>query len=314
MNWLRNIAEREHRFTFRSVWRTCVRFIVRYVIVLVSVGIVQNRTRAGQQPPTVSNLIWIFSIALLLVLLDYIKDAYQNTKRSDKEVDERTFFVIISNAIEHLIEARGSGEHTAKVHVEDILTRIEAVTKRALQLPETTDAAITANLMVAIPLTDKSKQSIQLKLKYWGIGRTSDRHTIELNVDRKKPNPGAPEAYVFNKTVYVNNTLAETYKAYFQESRPYRSIVSFPVVGYDAKVFAVVNVDSNVPDMFKSDDFISHTLLPRIRPLLHLLSLEQELITKPHKVQKEAGSRQVNVVQTNDTEAFDLEVSDNEGS
>ena len=91
--------------------------------------------------------------------------------------------------------------------------------------------------------------------------------------------PGAPEAYVFKKMIYIDNTQSDKYKEYFDAEKEYRSIISIPIIdNVSSEVIAVINVDSPEPKQFISKDFIEKRILPKIHNLILLFSLERNLL------------------------------------
>ncbi len=136
---------------------------------------------------------------------------------------------------------------------------------------------ICANLMV------KKENPLRLDLMYFGTFM-SGRKKITLPVNPESLIPGAPEAYFFRKTMYVNNTMSDKFRKFFDEAKPYRCIISIPILDKEEHPFAILNIDSDIPDQFIGKEFIDQKIIPTINPLVLLINLEKDLIlsTKNH--------------------------------
>lgn len=129
-------------------------------------------------------------------------------------------------------------------------------TRRLTEAPSTVD--ISANVMVL--------ENDELVIKTFDSMLLERRH-----IAVKTSAAGAGEALTTLRPVYVPDTRAPSVKDTFPEGRPYRSILSFPVV-VGGQCRAVVNVDSTEPDFF---DF-EHIRDP-LYPLAMLVGLSIEL-------------------------------------
>ena len=72
--------------------------------------------------------------------------------------------------------------------------------------------------------------------------------------------------------------MSDEFKKFFDESKPYRCIISIPILDTEDHVFAILNIDSDVPNQFGAKDFIDQKIIPTINPLVLLLKLEKDLI------------------------------------
>ena len=136
---------------------------------------------------------------------------------------------------------------------------------------------ISSNIMVV----DRKRK--KMSLEYFGTFK-GGREKISLPIECQNPLPGAPAAYCQRKAVYIENTLDPQYNGYFKETKPYRSIISYPIredpQSENGKVIAILNIDSDLPDQFVSGDFIAKRIIPQVKPFIALLLLQQDLIKK----------------------------------
>jgi len=104
------------------------------------------------------------------------------------------------------------------------------------------------NLMIPVRLSRKRKA---LKIVAFAVevdGRATGR---ELSIDPKHPSPGAVAAYCTGQPQYIYDTYEVEG---MDQTRPYRSIMSWPIKIANGDVLGVVNVDSVNPGAFGPAD------------------------------------------------------------
>ena len=189
--------------------------------------------------------------------------------------------VVITNLIGGIInryrEVRGKSKEERINYLKEVLRGIEKALEAILKDNGYHVGEIVANIMVI----DINRTN--LILKCFGT-YTQGRKRITLPIKNHVGDvlPGAPSAYTYNEIIYINNTLDPKYQGFFKNDKPYRSIISIPVVsdpgnGY-GEVVAVVNIDSTEPDQFVSTDFIAKRIYPDIQPFIMLLTLEIDVL------------------------------------
>ena len=170
-----------------------------------------------------------------------------------------------------VIELKSQSANTNVNYMNELLRYVEKVVFVVLQDNGITCGEICSNLMI------HRNYPPCLELVYFGtflMGRT--KLTLPLNPD--SVSPGAAEAYYLNKTMYIDNTMSDTYRRFFSEAKPYRSIISIPIQDGSGGVFAVLNIDSDVQGQFSSTDFINKKILPAVNSLILLVKLEKDLL------------------------------------
>lgn len=180
----------------------------------------------------------------------------------------------IGGAVDQLVEIKSEGIENPKYYFSTILSYIEKVVKAILVDASSgklnsNSVVIGANLMVFHRSTSK------LELKYFGTVMAG-REKISLNVDQNSPKPGAPAACARERIIYINDTHSEKYREFFDLDKDYRSIISIPIRNPKDGVTAVVNIDSNIPEHFGSDEYIRTRIIPKLDPFIGLISLEKE--------------------------------------
>jgi hypothetical protein len=222
--------------------------------------------------------------AFILVVADYIKD--WRWLGGKIQLDEQEIiFGVIGGAIQLAADTQGNKKQRNPDHYfSDLLKSIESVTKIVLGQSEAQGVKISANLMIP-----RNQPVDTLKLEYWGT-RLDGREDITLQVDNNSPTPGAVAAYVTRKPIYIPNTMLPVYKDHFDPEKDYRSIISIPVKDSGGNVYGVVNIDSNVEELFGSMEVISTNLIPKIKPLINLIVLKRDLLKK-RDLDKQRASR-----------------------
>jgi hypothetical protein len=124
------------------------------------------------------------------------------------------------------------------------------------------------------------KKKKNLKLRYFGT-RLSGRTKSKLELGTDPGLPGAPQACRLRQPVYVDDTMSDEYQAFFKPDRPYRSIISIPIPLHDESepVLGVVNIDSDAPHQFRSQDFIGKKIIPAVSPFISLMWLQKDDFT-----------------------------------
>ena len=268
--WLK--LNQNHNYSWMDRIKFGVNFIIGYGGAWLSLYFAVRFTVPEHTKLNIIQWLSISGVSFLLVTLNYLRE-HVNTWRTDKELKaEKTIYSIIGGAIEVLNEFICNPSTDNPKYVYEILKSIENTFFVILKTYGITPDSLSANLMVL------KKEPLRLSLKYFGT-KLAGRTKLELPIDPDNPLPGAPEAYVFKKMIYIDNTQSDKYKEYFDAEKEYRSIISIPIIdNVSSEVIAVINVDSPEPKQFISKDFIEKRILHKIHNLILLFSLERNLL------------------------------------
>ncbi len=192
------------------------------------------------------------------------------TRKKEEQIrGSKIIYDCIGGAIDQLIQFKAVDEGDKDRFINDLLRYTEKIVFLVLRDHGFDEGEICANLMLL-------REGNTLDLAYFGTF-LHGRERLQLIIDPDNLLPGAPEAYYYKKVMYIPNTTSRKYKQYFDENKPYRSIISIPIFNLEKDVFAVLNIDSDRPRQFISKDFINKKILPSITPLISLLQLEKDL-------------------------------------
>lgn len=208
-----------------------------------------------------------------MVVCTYVRGLIDTQKKAQRTKGDKLVYDCLGGAIEQLIHIRTCPPAVARQFINELLKYIEKVVTVVLKQYGPPPGEICANLMI------KREDPLRLDLEYFGTflhGRS------KLTLGLEDPSlPGAPEAYLHKKVMYIDNTMSDTYKRFFDINKPYRSILSIPIPLPDGSIFAVLNIDSHFADQFMSEDFIGKKILPVVSPFIALLKLEQDRLLLP---------------------------------
>lgn len=255
-----NWVDKRRSFSFRGIGWRLLNLGVKLAIACVGLGIFGTLSQPGKP---IRSIALIAGIGIVLVVLNNLNDWLKEKASGRKRNNEDIVFTLISGAIEQLRDDRSSG----KVNVEKLLTNIESVTKLVMG-PDSHGTQVSANLML------RKYNPSSLTLAHWGT-RLEGRVNIDLPIDKDNLKPGAPTACHRDEVIYIPDTQSEKYDSIFA-GKAYRSIVSIPVrIAIPQRhISGVINIDSDQPDYFRSEKFISSELIPKLMPFVHLMSLE----------------------------------------
>jgi hypothetical protein len=265
-----------------------VAFGARFVIALAAVGAAQYWAMPKEKGLTLTstNYFSIGLISFVLAVADYAKDEIARKNRgSGGDASQIIIFQTIAGAIERATLHRKQTKKTPEFYFTDMLRHVESIVKVLLGQSEAQGVRISANIMT---VEESVKGWPFLRLKFWGT-RLDGRDDISLPIILDDPLPGAPAAYVTQKTIYIENTMAREYSGNFASDKDYRCILSIPIFlpienshpsNSTKCVCAVLNIDANKEKIFESEDFISQTLMPAIKPVINLIVLECDLLKR----------------------------------
>lgn len=265
-------ALRQHRSY--SIWDICS-FVLNFVVtfVVIGLGLYTPVILRLQGQPTIQQWQIIIATAFLLVIFTYVRERFVTRKKEQQLRGSKVVYDCIGAAVERLIDSQACSSMEVSQYVPELLRYIEKVIVLVLQDSGVPQGEICANLMIRKDNPDR------LELEHFGTylpGRSKRILPLDLN----NLLPGAPEACVGQKVIYIDNTLSEANRRFFDEAKPYRSILSIPIPSELArgKVFGVLNVDSPCPNQFVSRDFIGKKVLPVLTPFVALVTLERKLV------------------------------------
>lgn len=222
------------------------------------------------------NLLWwqlllaIVGAFLTAIILLSIENKAINARVLELDFQYETTFEYISLSLESLLPFTLKGEMDKDYCIEKILLYISASVECILKENgiDYLENSICSNLMVYKDNT--------LHLTHFDLDRKG-RNYIHLDVNCSNPDFGAPEAFCTNSYKYIDDVKRGKYKKKFI-SRPYNSIVSFPLemtdyVNKTSEVFGVVNIDSKSKKQFGSPKFIEHRIKPALDPFLSMFNV-----------------------------------------
>lgn len=261
---------KNHSYSFIDIARFIFNFLSAFLVFFISlsatklIGLKTGESLSGDQWV----LIGVFSF--LLVIFTYVKELFAGKRKQRKIEGFKVITDSIGGAIEQLTEMKSKNIKEKQHIVYELLKYIEKVVKIILEIEGYETGEFCANLMIK---NDQGK----LEILYFGTF-LSGREKLQLQIDTSNPMPGAPEAYVFRKTMYIDDTTSIKFSKYFDKDKSYRSIISIPVLNIDKEVIAIINIDSTKINQFISGDFVSKRIVPIITPFIDLLKLEKENI------------------------------------
>lgn len=245
-------------------------FLVNYCIFFISIIIPLLISKPNDVSFT-SFHVWIFLIVpFLLVVFTYIRENIITYKRERKIKQKKVIYTSITSIIKFLLQQDFKKEKDIKRrYVEKVLVLIQRIMQVILHDQGIPVGTICANLMLY-------HNPDKLVLEYCGV--STDGHGSEgftLNINRDKPDIGAPEAFVTNSIRYIDNTTLDEYKNFFsdEENSDVKSFISIPLRDNSKSVYAVLNIDSDVIEQFINVDFIEKQVLPEIKVFVYLIKI-----------------------------------------
>ena len=266
MHNLTHALNRTRSFTFLDIATFLLNFAVTFLFFAGSLHFSRLLSLPTGQPLSPGHWTTVILGALLLVIFTYARELFITRVKERQLRGNKIVYDCMGGAIEQLVELQSLPGIERRAIPSDLLKYVEKIAFQVLQDHGMKPGEFCANLAI------KRAGADFLDITHFGT-RLTGRSKRALPIDYGAPTPGAVEAYVFRSVVYVNDTHAERFRTHFDQKRPYRSILSMPVPPGSEDVFAVVNVDSDVPNQFGSKDFIDRILLPAVNPLLSLVTL-----------------------------------------
>jgi hypothetical protein len=271
MRGIRQFFLKNHSFSILSLVFGIVGFLVRFLIMMFSLGVAQQVALPTDKKMSSSHWILISGLSLGIVLLDYIKDYIKDRARRSLQKQDQILFSLVSGSIYRLIESRENHKFNFGRRFTELLNQVESVIKLVTKKSESQGISISANIMVVVT----NSLTKELHLKHWGT-KLANREDIIIPIDIDNPAPGAGLAFISGKNVYVHNILADEFKGKFNLEKDYRSILSIPFFNERHEVCGIVNIDSTEPDFFHTDRYIAEEIIPKLKPLIYLITLERD--------------------------------------
>jgi len=274
MDKVYDIIKKRRSFSLLEAWGFFLNFALVYIVLTLSLYISKKLELQPNQKLTTAQWNIIFFGSLPLVAFTYLREMYVTRKKERQIKERKLIYDCIGGAIEQLIEIKSQKSHPldVKIHyITELLKYMEKVVILVLGEYGINAGEICTNLMI------KKENPLRLDLMYFGTFM-SGRKKIILPVNTDALVPGAPEAYFYRKIMYINNTMSGNFRKFFDENKPYRCIISIPLLDAEEHPFAILNIDSDIPDQFDGKEFIDQKIIPAINPLVLLIKLEKELI------------------------------------
>lgn len=264
---------KDRSFTFSGVLRFLSNLLISYVVFWVSLYLSARLAVPSSQPVIKGQIGLVSGGSILLVVFTYLRQLLISRRKEVALRDQKLIYDCFGGAIERLIEVKRESESDGKWFVSDILVYFEKVVGLVLKNDGIRSGELCANLML------KRTNPLRLSLVYFGTA-LGGREKLDIQIDARNRRPGAPEAFDTGKVAYIDNTMGRKYKRFFDENKPYRSILSIPICNLKSVVFSVLNIDSSLPDQFISTDYISKRILPVINPFISIIQLQQAEISR----------------------------------
>jgi hypothetical protein len=247
------------KFFLIAFFNFALYFIPFYVTILLSIP--ENQKISSHQ--------WIFILfgSIFMVVVNYFVNKLRDLRKNRRLVGDKIIYDIIGGAIQELRELHIICPTKRERFTTEILTNIEKVLESIFNTDGIESGTLCANLMI--------RDGSHLKLTDFGT-KFQGRDKPQIDFDELNPLPGAPEAWVSNKVIYIDDIKSKKFEKSFAGNFKFRSFISIPVAN-DGTVIAIINIDSNIEKQFKSDEYIAQKIMPKISPFLSLFSFEQEL-------------------------------------
>lgn len=274
---IRFLLDKRRSFSFMDLLRFLGNFVSTFLFFFLELT-AQTMVAVRNLHLEIFQWAAIVGFSFLSVVATYFRE-YMVTKSKQKRIIEGR---IISGLLGGLLalygEYRGKDKKERVGFVKEVLRYTEKAVEAILKESGYPVGDICANIMIV----DQERSS--LSLEYFGTFK-GGREKITLPIDCNHALlPGAPFAYCTEKIHYIEDTLDPKHGGYFQENKPYRSIISIPIRSNPrfegSQVIAILNIDSDIPDQFVSGDFIAKRIYPQIEPFIMLLVLEQDILSK----------------------------------
>lgn len=272
-NNLLMIIKKNRSVNLGSILLFCLRFLLGWAFYSATLFYATKLSFKNDISLTYGQIFYVVVGGLVLLTITYFREYFSDRKKNRLLKDEKIIYNCIEGAIHELIELKNTYNKHDPNYIYQILRYIEKIIDIVLRSEGLVPGDICVNLMIREGDPDK------LVLKCFGTfmpGR--DKPTLLIN--KENPLPGAPEACVMRKTIYIDDIKSDKYKEYFKKVYPFQSIISIPIYKDDEDVVGIINIDSTLPDQFLSSDFIARKIVPKINPLIMLFLFERDLFNK----------------------------------
>jgi hypothetical protein len=271
MQAIEQFLKRNRSYSFWDICRFFLNFLITFFVFAFTLYFSRRLTLPQDQSLTTYHYTIIGIGAFVLVIFTYIREFLITRSKEYTIRDQKLIYDCFGGALIQLINLRYQPPGQRASFINELLKYVEKVVCLILKGMGNTPGEVCANLMI------KKNNPERLELQYFGTF-LSGRKKITLPIDPSSIMPGAPEAYIYGKVAYVDNTLSPKHKDFFDEAKPYRSIVSVPIPSPDDGIVAVLNIDSSTPYQFVSTDVIAKKILPAVSPFVSLLQLIWDLV------------------------------------
>jgi hypothetical protein len=272
MSRITDLVNKRHSFTWKNILRFLGRFLISYIVysipLLLTIWI--RESKISKFLPYEWYILGFGPVPL--VVFAYVQEYFRTKKNEETIQENKIIYDCIGGAIDLLIEYKSRSQPDLNNYISDLLKYTEKIVSLVLKSNGIEQGTLCVNLMI--------KTDSTLDLAYFSMFMHG-RERRQLIINPEELLPGAPEACYYNKTTYIPNILSRKYKRYFDKKKPYRSIISIPISGLHNIVYAIMNIDSDQPNQFQSQDFINKKILPSISPVISLMQLEHDLIRIP---------------------------------
>lgn len=269
-NWVRPLLDKQVSDVLWLLWGLSLRVVIVGTPIVVWDAITSNSTNwRFSEIYNHDNFLLAAVLVGAVILADYFKDFHKDRRRVKERGKEEVIFEQLAGLIRDLSRPLYREKDNYARFIDRILHATENMARIVYKKPDGSRERLSANLMVV-----SSQAPPVLEIKYWGT-QLEGREDLQLEVDLESPAPGAPTAFVTQEPQYIPDTKASEVQEHFPQDKDYRAIISIPVTIEDGSVFAVINIDSSEENGFDSMQTISKRLMPRLKPLVHLLKLHK---------------------------------------
>ena len=207
-------------------------------------------------------------VAFFMVIMSYFWDYFRDRKKNKTIESDKIIYDCIGGAIQELHDINFQNPANKTHYINEILVYIEKVIISIFKATGLPCGTLCVNFMV--------KGDGHLELTKFAT-KFQDRDKLKIDFDPDNLLPGAPEAWILKKVIYIDDIESENYKPYFNADFKFKSFISIPIISNQNEVVGIINIDSNIKNQFVSEDFISKKIICKINPLILLFVFQNEL-------------------------------------
>lgn len=264
------VIRKDRSVSFFDIFKFIFNFLILYIPFWAAIFFPLHLGMKSGEYLTYGQWMIIFILPFGLVIISYFREYIVTHKREKKLRRDIVIFSCIASAIKLITLQDFQNKSSKNEFVKDLLSYFHRVIDVILSEEGIPMGTICSNLMIYY---DNPEKLVLEHIGFYTAGHGEEKFT--LPIDRENPLSGAPAAFVNDKTIYIDDTESEKYSKYFltEDNWNVKSFISLPIRDTNKKVFAILNIDSDIAQQFISTDFISKSILPRIYIFILFLRL-----------------------------------------